>query len=179
MIITAKQFYKAWFEAVTEMKGSLAPSWRNAPVFTKLIKSSGDCVIRRVADKVSLKCYPTDYYSLDAVLYEDSDLVPSAPAGSTWLRSMSVAFEHENFIKSGVYKEVSHLLLTSADLRVLVAYPEDGITDDVWIEMHKLIRGSRYEQRISEEESFLLIFGGEVGYDWEAYVYKTADWARL
>jgi hypothetical protein len=41
MNITATQFYKAWYEAVTEMKGSLAANWRNVKKFTTLIKSPG------------------------------------------------------------------------------------------------------------------------------------------
>ena len=186
MKISAKQFFTAWLEAADEMEDSLSANWGNSKNYTSIIRASGDCVIRRVAGKVGLQCYPADYYSLDSVLYEPSDRVDCAPDGETWLRGMSVAFEHENDIKK-VYQEVSHLLITNTDLRVLVSYPKAGIEDGVWGKMHNLISGAKNGQSISDDESFLLILGyrskkavaGGKSVSWEAYVYKTTGWAEL
>jgi len=47
------------------------------------------------------KEYSDDYYSIDAVFYSKDDLVPGVPESQTWLRSIKIAFEHENFFKSG------------------------------------------------------------------------------
>ena len=136
-------------------------------------------MLQRVATHLGLKCYPHDYYCIDAVFYEPADVVPGTPAGSTWLRALSIAFEHENNVRSGLYQEASHLLIMDADLRVLVTYPlGDGIEDLELESVRSLIDGSRHAQRISDEESFLLILGSEP-FDWEGFVYKTNGWLRL
>ena len=181
MNITSKIFFSAWLKSVHEpdMKPRLIENWRSPKKFTPLIKSSGDCVIRKIAYEVGLKCYSYDCYSVDAVLYQDSDLVPGIPAGSTWLRGLSVAFEHENFINSGIYKEVSHLLILNADLRILVAYPRGSIKDEELVEAHSIIRGSRHEKEISDKESFLLILGSKTDFQWQGFVYKQDDWKEI
>jgi hypothetical protein len=180
MNITAPQFFHAWLSSVNERKLVLADNWRNAKKFTSLVKSSeGGSLIQSVAGKIGLKCYPHDYYSVDSVLYQECDLVPDIPEGSTWLRALSVAFEHENFIGSGIYKEVSHLLIMNADLRVLVAYPTDGIDDQELVYAHSIIKGARHAQEVSDRESFLLILGHETGYEWEGFVYKQDAWKKI
>jgi hypothetical protein len=93
---------------------------------------------------------------------------------------LRVAFEHENNFKGGLYQEVSHLLITNCDLRVLVTYPNDGAanpkTKKEMDYLHEIIRGSRQGESISTDESFLLIFGYENGFAWEGYIYKQTAW---
>jgi hypothetical protein len=180
MNITASKFFNAWVATVHEMRPVLVENWRNATKFTSLVKSSDDCVIKRVAVRVGLECFPSDYYSVDSVLYQKCDLVPEIPEVPTWLRALSVAFEHENDIRSGIYKEVSHLLILNADLRVLVTYPiGDGITDQELAHAHAIIHGARHEKEISDKENFLLILGSETDFAWQGFVYKHDDWKEI
>lgn len=180
MKTSAAAFFHAWLGAVEEMRPELTAKWRNNRDFTAAVKSSGDCVLNRVAARIGLKCYPYDYYCVDAVFYEPSDKVPDAPQNSTWLSGVSVAFEHENDVRSGLYKEASHLLITNADLRVLVTYPYwDNIADEEFKSVKSLVGASRHAKQISDDESFLLILGYEEPFKWEGFAYKTSDWLPL
>jgi len=44
--------------------------------------------------------------------------------------------------------------------------------------LHKVIQGSRQSQTISDDESFLVIFGFESDFSWDGYVYKQDNWKR-
>lgn len=178
MQLSAQLFFRRWVESVHEMQIALVENWRSPKEFTPLVKSSGDCVIRRVAKKLDLECYPHDYYSIDAVLYERDDLVPGIPENSTWLRALSVAFEHENDSRH-IYTEVSHLLITNTDLRVLVTYPYNGIEDRECGDAHSIILGSRHAEEISNKENFLLIMGWERKFQWQGFVFKRDRWTEL
>src|SRR5437879_6355436 len=118
----AAEFFKRWVDACGQRHDVLFQDWPNQRVFTSHILSGPSPIIKDVADGLELKCY-CGYYCLDAVLFKEIDLVPDRPAGTTWLRRVRIAFEHENNFKSGLFQEVSHLLITDCDLRVLVSYP--------------------------------------------------------
>jgi hypothetical protein len=176
--VTSKMFFHAWRETVHNRKEHLLKIWRRATEFTSHVKGDDASIIKEVADKLNLICYYSDYYSLDAVLYKEEDLAPGLPEGSYWFRDIRVAFEHENYFNCGLYKEVSHLLITNCDLRVLVTYPDDDGLEGLEY-LHKVIQGNRQAQRISDDESFLVIFGGEVDFCWDGYVYKQDTWKPL
>lgn len=182
-ITTSFDFLQAWVETVENNKCILLKDWRNPKTFTNLIKSNDECILKQVADKLNLKCYPHDYYFLDSVLYDEDDLVPDIPENNYWFRQVKVAFEHENVFNSGLYKELSHLLLTNSDLKVLVTYPSHEVHEEQTLKemnyLHKIIKGSSIQSDLSNNESFLLIFGSETGFVWEAFVYKEEDWKRI
>jgi hypothetical protein len=176
--VSASTFYTTWIDVVTRRRDRLLTVWRNAHVFTHIIKGASDSVICEVADILELACYNQDYYSLDAILYQQDDLVKGLTPHQHWFRNIRVAFEHENHFRSGLYKEVSHLVLTNCDLRVLVTYPEDDI-EAVLAQLHEIISGNRMAHVIAEEKSFLLIFGYENGFEWKGYVYTLATWQEI
>lgn len=176
--INSLTFFQAWFETVQNRKEHLLKIWRQNTEFTSHIKSDDNSVILEVANKLNLLCYPYDYYSIDTILYKKEDLVPGLNEGQYWFRDIRVAFEHENYFNSGLYKEVSHLLITNCDLRVLVTYPNDDGQEELKY-LHGIINGHRQSKIISDEESFLIIFGGEAGFIWEGYVYKEDNWKQI
>ncbi|PZF71852.1 hypothetical protein [Taibaiella soli] len=156
-----------WIRCVEERKEALLQKWRNAPVFTSLIKSNNDSVLKHVGDKLGLKSYANDYYFLDGLLYDKFDLVPGIPENQYWFRQIRVAFEHENYFKSGLYKEVAHLLLINSDLKVLVTYPDyemhEEPTKTEMKYLHEIIQGTHNQKMLSDSESFL-IFGSEANF---------------
>jgi hypothetical protein len=176
--IYAPEFFRAWFDAVQIRKEHLSSIWQKPSIFTSHVKGDDVSIMKEVADKLNLLCYHRDYYSIDTILYKEEDLVPDRPQGSYWFRDIRVAFEHENSSTSGLYQEASHLLITNCDLRVLVTYPNgDGQTE---LEcLHKIIKGNRSSKAISDEESFLIIFGYETDYCWEGFVYKEDRWKEI
>lgn len=177
--ITSQQFFQAWIDAVQNRKEHLLNIWRQPGVFTSQVKGDDTSIIKEIADKLNLLCYQQDYYCIDTIFYKEEDLVPERPIGSYWFRDIRIAFEHENNFNSGLYQEVSHLLITNCDLRVLVTYPTDYGEEEQMEYLHKIIKGSRHSKVVSEEESFLIIFGSENGFLWEGYIYKEDNWKQV
>lgn len=178
--INGKSFFSAWKEAVDKQKETLEKIWREHTNFTFQIKGNVDSVLSGIAQKLDLKCYEKDYYSLDAVFYKEEDLIPDLPKGWCWLRNIQIAFEHENHFNSGLFKEVSHLLITNCEVRVLVTYPNRDNIEDELHKLYSIINGSKLSRKISEEESFLLILGYENGFEWQGYLYsEKAEWRLI
>lgn len=176
--IQAIDFYKAWLETVSNRKDHLLSIWRNSKVYTSHIKGDDNSIIEEVAKRLNLLCYPRDYYSLDTVFYKEEDRTPGINPNTFWFRDIRVAFEHENNFKGGLYQEVSHLLITNCDLKVLVTYPNEDTESELKY-LHEIISGNRQAKSISDEESFLIIFGYETGFEWEGFIYKEENWKRI
>lgn len=178
--VTALQFFQAWIDTVQGRKEHLLSIWRQAKEFTSQVKGDDASLMKEIADKLNLVCYHSDYYFLDTVLYKEEDLVPGRPQGSYWFRDIRVAFEHENNFNSGLYQEVSHLLITNCDLKVLVTYPPNDDKEIYQLNnLLDIIKGSRQSRIISDNESFLIIFGYEADFSWIGYVYKESGWKQI
>jgi len=155
----------------------------NSRLFTVHVLTDEDSVIRHIANAMKLQCYD-NYYCLDAVLFDEHDVVRASPQSTTaCVRRVRVAFEHENDFNSGLFQEVCHLLITDCDLRVLVSYPENP--EDLKYQLdflHKVIKGTGRSQSISETSSFLFIvdtLGKTTLKKWQAFVYRSAAWKKL
>jgi hypothetical protein len=175
---SASFFFSSWIDTVENRKEELLKNWRKAKEFTYLIKGSENSVVDEIARKLDLLTYPQDYYSIDTIFYKPEDLTPNRRPNTYCLRDMRIAFEHENAFNSGLYQEVSHLLIINCDLRVLVAYPNYE-PDEMLSQLHEIIKGNRNSIENSDKENFLIIFGYHTGFAWEGYVYKENDWKKL
>lgn len=176
--VTSTNFYGAWLETVKYRKAEMLPIWRNNKEYTSYIKGSHNSVLSEIAQAFNLKSYEKDYYSLDAIFYSDADLTPKINENNYWFRHITIAFEHENNFKSGLYQEVSHLLITNSDLKVLVTYPNENITNQ-FNYLHEIVKGCKHSNIISDEKSFLIILGYENDFGWEGYVFKQDNWLQL
>lgn len=110
--------------------------------------------------------------------------MPNIPVGTTWVRRIRIAFEHENDFGSGLFQEVSHLLITDCDLRVVVTYPDSRDRLDRELQyLHAIIAGTDRANQIAETGAFLFIAGWrdvEKGaIEWWGYVYEPTVWRRL
>jgi hypothetical protein len=171
-------FFRAWVSTVENRKNHLLSIWRQARPFTASIKGDERSVMQEVAVKLELLCYHRDYYSIDTILYKAVDVVPGLAEGTYWFKDIRVAFEHENNFNYNLYQEVAHLLITNCDLRVLVTYPNQD-PSAVLNYLHDLISSNRNAATFSQEESILLIFGYESGFEWRGFVYKMEEWKML
>ncbi|QCX38659.1 hypothetical protein FF125_09520 [Aureibaculum algae] len=176
--LTSIDFYNTWKEKVTNRKEEMLKVWRKNKELTLFIKGSENSIIDEIANHFGLLSYEQDYYSIDAILYEKDNLTPKIKANTFWFRDIKVAFEHENNFKSGLYQEISHLLITNCELKVLVAYP-DYEPDNELEYLHEIIKGTRHSKELSEKENFLIIFGYETGFEWEGYIYKENNWKKI
>lgn len=176
--IKATEFYDAWIKVVDKRKIELINVWRQNKLFTQCVIGNENSIIKEVANELDLLSYENNYYSIDTVLYKHEDRTPKINENTFWFRDLRVAFEHENNFSSGLYQEVSHLLITNCDLKVLVTYPNREIDNELNY-LHEIIKGNRNSNLISNEESFLIIFGYEVGFKWEGRIYKDNDWKEI
>jgi hypothetical protein len=175
---TAKAFYDAWLIAISRQEVmDLWPKFRD---FTTLIIHRHDGIIVQVATELNLTAWNDNYYHIDSVLYnEKEDKVHGCPEWKTYLHHIRVAFEHENTFNDDLYQEISHLLITSCDLRVLVTYPNTSLLEEKLAVFHEMIHCHPHQKQFSEQENFLIIFGYRDGPRWEGRVYKSDHWIKL
>lgn len=123
--ISPLMFFDAWKRVCFNRQVELLAAWQYKKPYTNEIFHVKGAVIEGVAEDIGLDVY-SGYYSLDAIFVRKGkcDRVHCSPARQNWFHNIRVAFEHENSFRSGLFQEVSHLLITRADLRVLVTYPE-------------------------------------------------------
>jgi len=179
--LLAANFLKHWVNACDQRRQTILRDWSNVPQFTAHVFSEKNPIIKAVAKAMKLKYY-CSYYAIDAVLFKEEDRVPDAPSGTTWLRRIRIAFEHENYFKSGLFQEVSHLLITHCDLLVLVSYPDSD--DDLKYQLeylYRIIAGTDRANQISEASSFLFIIGSRDAQaaQWCGYAYGHNNWQKI
>lgn len=177
----AERLFKLWVDACNHRREALLRDFKNSPLFTAHVLTDEDSVIGAVARGMGLEWY-CGYYCIDAILFKKEDLVPGSPPNTTWVRRIRVAFEHENYFNSGLFQEVSHLLITDCDLRVLVSYPESESDLDYQKRyLHEIINGTDRSKQISEAASFLFIVeaGTPDTFAWDAYLFRSDDWQSL
>jgi hypothetical protein len=171
-----QDFFKLWVEICKEREEVHLRDFRNSRLHTGHMLTKENSVIEAVANQLDLKCY-CGYYSIDAILFKDpDDRVPDVPPNTTWVRRIRIAFEHENYFHSGLFQEVSHLLITDCDLRVLVSYANKPTELEGQLEhLFRIIKGSDRSNQISEADSFLFIVESGLQkdcFEWLGHVYK-------
>lgn len=121
-------------------------------------------------------------YCTDAVLFSEGDLIPERKDGTTWLRGIKVAFEHEHIYNKRLYEEISHLLIIHSDLSVLVSYPDSVVLKNLnhLRYFYELIKSSPRAGEFDADEKFLLIFGcRHPSLKWKGLIYKNAGWEEI
>jgi hypothetical protein len=181
---TPAEFFAQWQIECQVRVHELLANWEQGGSYTATVFGGPAFEVGR---KFDLECY-LNYYSLDAVYFRrDDDAVADsiAPPNSTWLHNIRIAFEHENYFRSGLYQETSHLLITRAELRVLVTYPETEDSNEIERELgvlHQIISSSGLS-----EPAFLIVLGRRTsvghglwnGVEWRGRVYARSGWIVL
>lgn len=175
----AGKFYLAWCHKVSSRTQELKNVWGASKAYTNTIIHSDSSIIMDVARALDLKCYNADYYYIDAVFFKPEDLVPEHP-NAYYLTDLRIAFEHENDFNSGLFQEVCHLLQINCDLKVLISYPPNDNDEMLELEyLHQIIKKSRNQIEISENNGFLIIMGHDGLTRWKGWIYKSNNWERI
>jgi hypothetical protein len=133
----------------------------------------------RIAVKLGLKCYPPqDFYTLDAIFYEEFDLV-NFPRG-TYPKSIAVAIEHEN-MSTRSHEEMYKFQLFKAPLKVLIVYhPEGTATNQLLTKYEGIIQQSGYAADLLTRERQLVVIGTpRTAEKWRYYVYGQDGFREL
>jgi hypothetical protein len=174
--ISNKKFFEAWKKIFMDNERKLLDISDYTSLYTDFILKKDDCVINKIAKELGLKTY-TEYYHIDAVLYDESDCLQYKPKHNTWgkrmdfcLKRIRVAFEHENNLKTA-YQEIIHLLTTNADIKILVTYAEKEDIKKHAEDFCKIIEGIK-----NIEPKILVIFGCYINeknkYEWFSFELK-------
>lgn len=175
----AHDFFKYWCETLDERAQEVSSEWGSCKGYTNLVIHSESSIIIDIAKRLNLHCYNGDYYYIDSVLYDEADYIKDFPS-QCYLTDIRIAFEHENNFKSGLYQEVSHLLLINSDLKVVVSYPPSEQAENDELEyLHKIISSSRPASNLAENDGFLFIMGHENPYSWKGWLYKHEQWHQI
>jgi hypothetical protein len=173
---SAQEFFEVWKRVCERRTARLLEVWRSTgEVYTAEIFNVENAVVQELAAELGLKVHP-GYYHLDAIFYkEHGDRVHCAPQGQTWVQNIRIAFEHENHFNSGLFTETSHLLITRADLRVLVAYTEEPEETDLKRELKNLGQIIATSD-LSADPAFLFIVGKRIDsqkdIEWRAFTFE-------
>ncbi len=145
-------FFQTWKEVCNDNKEILLENWTNNKTFTNLILYNDNSIVSQIANKMQLLCYTGDrtgYYGIDAVFYKNNNRVQNT-GDQTWLTKIEIAFEHENVFSSYLYTEISRLLTSNANLKILVTYPNKN-KNRIFDELRKCCNNIN--------DSILVIFG--------------------
>lgn len=183
--VSPENFLKAWIAECTAIESSLLKDWDNRPAYTATVMRNHPpgSIVEKLGGRLGLGFY-CGYYHIDAVFFcpTHDKVKEGPPAHEIWLQNIRIAFEHEHDFRSGLYKEVSHLLITRCELRVLVAYP--GKNDNVEAELQKL-KSIILASSIANEASFLLILGtignrsGSEVIQWDGHAFRGSEWQKI
>lgn len=132
-----------------------------------------------VASRLGLQLYNGDYYTLDAVFYQERDLV-NFSAHQTFVKYICVAFEHENAI-GGSANEICKLQLINSPLKVLVTYGNEVDRSDYLARYARIIADADTFGDLSTLRRQLVIFGeeGEGMPVWHPYLYADNGFVSL
>lgn len=185
-MITAQQFYQAWLEVIGNNQERIKQHWYSRKDYTQLVIHDNASLIMQVGEKLGLACYNADYYNLDSILYHKEYRLDPEKYKGYYLPHICVAFEHENDFFSGLFQEVTHLLITKSQLRVLVSYPysfEVKCVNDILDDLHRIIASTPDADDIAKKKSFLLILGhdSEQGSlnSWKGLIFTEGKWREL
>ncbi len=175
--ITSIEFFKHWISTSNELVTDFEAKWNNASDYTYFILND---VLEIITKKCNLSYY-NEYYNIDSVFFKNEDLVPNIPENTTWLKHIRIAFEHENKFNSGLYQEISHLLITQCDIRILVTYPEGSDINSELDRLHDIVFQTKLSKDLSDNQSLLIILGKLVDRKtiWTGYIYNAKDWTEI
>ncbi len=174
--IQPEQFFAAFKQVAVAHEKDLIQHWtRGLTQFTKTIRT----VIDGVAALLDINLYNSDYYTLDAVFYRDKD-VEHFDKDATYVKSIIVAFEHENAINGSVI-EMNKLQLFNAPLKVLVTYGDSAQRTEFLKKFARIVKDADIFSDFSTHRKQLVIFGDKPAekIQWYPFVYKDGGWLSV
>lgn len=146
-----QEIHRLWLAITKDSHAEYCAAFRSNKTLTSYIRST----VFELADRLSLLVQP-EYYSLDYAFYSREDLVPKNcctwnKADTIWLKRIRMAFEHENKLdgQAGGFQNLSHLLLTKADAKILVGYGKTTESYDQY--------ALAYQNRMTDSDPLLFI----------------------
>lgn len=148
--------------------------WTNPEGFTGAMLGCNNSVMREIAKKLDLN-YHREYYTLDAVFYENKLRKDSG----VYAENLTIALEHENDIAKS-FIELNKLCIINASLKVLITYPK------IKVSLKESIKKYEYDKivqkaKIPDNQIQMIIFGigSKDDIEWQSYIYQNGRFIRL
>jgi hypothetical protein len=130
-------------------------------------------IFPRIAKNLGLQAWNKEYYSLDAMFYEERG-TDKFERYTTYAKWISVAVEHE-YQPQKTHEEINKLQAFNAPLKVLITYAEEGADSDALLRTYeKVISHADVFGDIATLRQQLVIFGTlKPSREWRFYVYES------
>ena len=146
-----QEIHRLWLSITKDSSSEYCAAFRSNKTMTSYIR----CTVFELSDRLSLLVQP-QYNSLDYAFYNNDDFIPKTccvgnRTDTMWLKHIRVAFVHDNKLdgKAGGFQNLSHLLLTKADAKVLVGYGKTAESYDQY--------ALAYQNRMTDSDPLLFI----------------------
>ena len=172
------EFLNIWGNICKENIKEIRKCWDKPGEYTKIILKNENSITFQVA--VALKMnIAYEYYSVDAIYYNEKDCVKNNAKNKTWtqtnggiwLTKFKIVFEHENlpYGKNGAYQEISHLMNLNSELKVLVTYRDKELINEFIEDLNSIIT-----KDVLDDTPILVIVGYKENNDiiWNGYILK-------
>jgi len=175
-IVLPEQFKEAFLKVITAKDAEIVSIWRGPlSPFTKKMRE----LLPDIASHLGLNIYNDEYYTLDAVFYEEKDTMHFS-ADYTFAKYIAVALEHENRLM-GTEIEINKLQLFNAPLKVLITYAEEDQKKKYLDIYSRIISEADVFGDISTHKKQLVIFGQCDGTrsEWSFHVYQDGRFVAI
>ena len=175
--ISPQQFWSALVEVLHQYQGKVVAIWKSPTEYTRFIRTD---IVPELSKRLELQVYPTDYYTLDAIYYEEADRV-HFPSQSTYAKWISIALEHENVLK-GSCVEMNKLQLFNTPLKVLITYARPGRESKEYLDKYTdIIRSADIWGDIASQRRQLVVFGDmpELAPKWYGHAYEQNGFVQI
>jgi hypothetical protein len=175
--ISPKEFTAAFLAVVEEERSDIAVRWAGPRAdYTRFMRT---VVLTKVGERLGLKTYCSDYYTLDAIFYEDKD-VEHFPADHTYAKYVAVALEHENVVTTSC-TEMNKLQLFNAPLKVLITYAPGSDMENSLAKYAKIVRNADCFGDIATLRRQVVLFGdmSQNAQIWRSFVYEGEGFVPL
>ena len=173
------KFQKIYLEVVEPNTDKIISVWNNSKNFTQIMVNGNNSIIRQIADKLHLKC-KTEYWSIDAVLYEKTH-DQYYNKNSIFAQYLNIAIEHENNANTA-HEEINKLSLFNAPLKVLITYSNIlSRTERLLGDFADIIKKADIFSDFSSLKKQLVIIGyiKRKKLNWDFYIYKDKGFIPL
>jgi hypothetical protein len=176
LIITPQQFKDAFLDVLREKEPQVVSMWEAA--YTDYTSTIREC-LQAVAERLQLHIYNRDYYTLDAIYYEEMDLEHFGE-DSTYVKYISIALEHENRL-IGTEAEINKLQLLNTPLKVLITYADGDAKYHYLSKYAKIIENADVFDDVSTTKKQLVIFGSCDGKitEWSFHLYQQGGFVLI
>ena len=174
--VTPTQFKKAFEKSFIDKEQDIVSKWKGPLTpFTAVMRS----LLDSIAANLGLHIYNSDYYTIDAICYEDKDTEHFSDE-AVYAKYIAIAIEHENYVIGSV-AEINKLQLFNAPLKVLITYTGEDTFDYYLDGYAKIIKDADIFNDISTTRRQLVIFGTGDGNtaNWHFFCYENGKFVQL